>query len=262
VGARRGLMGAALNGAVAGSAFVLTGGSASAAPINGQQSVYAGHDAYVSTHPRGRQLRRRRQAGRRPDRRRNRHVVPEVRRADARDRLLVGRGAAAPAHQQPPTTTPPTSVPPTTPPAPGGACVTGALLVPSCGVLWGAAAGGFTPTSRDQALKSWEAATGRTATIYHTYHKGDEKFPTAAEIAMTPDPANWPRDDRRERPDDWHEAGQHDGPGPVPLEEALRLRQVLLFEQPRVRPPEQRRPESPAEQIPGLVAGDPRDRHQ
>ncbi|MEU7908808.1 endoglucanase, partial [Actinoplanes sp. NPDC049118] len=26
----------------------------------------------------------------------------------------------------------------------GGKCVTGANLVPSCGVLWGAAAGGFT----------------------------------------------------------------------------------------------------------------------
>jgi len=56
-------------------------------------------------------------------------------------------------------------------------------------VLWGAAAGGFTQTPRDEALKSWEALTGRTATIYHTYHKGDEKFPTAAEIAMTKDPA-------------------------------------------------------------------------
>jgi hypothetical protein len=85
-----------------------------------------------------------------------------------------------------PTTTAPTAPPTTTPP---GNCVTGALLVPSCGVLWGAAAGGFTDTPRDQALKQWEAATGRTATIYHTYHKGNEKFPTAAEIAMTSDPA-------------------------------------------------------------------------
>jgi beta-mannanase len=73
-------------------------------------------------------------------------------------------------------------------PAPGK-CVTGALLVPSCGVLWGAAAGGFTTTPRDQALKDWESLTGRTATIFHQYHKGDEKFPTKAEIAMTRDPA-------------------------------------------------------------------------
>jgi beta-mannanase len=67
--------------------------------------------------------------------------------------------------------------------------VTGDLLVPTCGVLWGAAAGGFTDTPRDQALKSWETLTGRTATIYHTYHKGDEMFPTTSEIAMTKDPA-------------------------------------------------------------------------
>jgi glycosyl hydrolase family 26 len=88
----------------------------------------------------------------------------------------------------PPTTVPPTTVPPTTtPPAQG--CTTDALLVPSCGVLWGGAAGGFTDTPRDQALKEWEATTGRTATIYHTYHKGDEMFPTKAEIAMTRDPA-------------------------------------------------------------------------
>ncbi|GAA3930379.1 hypothetical protein Aau02nite_31740 [Amorphoplanes auranticolor] len=89
----------------------------------------------------------------------------------------------------PPTTaptTPPTTVPPTT--TPPAECVTGALLVPSCGVLWGAAAGGFTDTPRDQALKSWETLTGRTATIFHQYHKGDEQFPTKAEIAMTQDP--------------------------------------------------------------------------
>jgi beta-mannanase len=86
----------------------------------------------------------------------------------------------------PPATVPPTTVPPTT--APPAECVTGALLVPSCGVLWGAAAGGFTDTPRDEALKTWETLTGRTATIFHQYHKGDEQFPTKAEIAMTQDP--------------------------------------------------------------------------
>jgi beta-mannanase len=89
-------------------------------------------------------------------------------------------------------TTAPTKAPTTAPTtaAPTTNCTTGALLVPSCGVLWGAAAGGFTDTPRDQALKDWEAMTGRTSTIYHTYHKGDEKFPTPAEIAMTTDPAH------------------------------------------------------------------------
>jgi hypothetical protein len=81
-----------------------------------------------------------------------------------------------------PTTAPTTSAPQN--------CTTGALLVPTCGVLWGAAAGGFTDAPRDKALKDWEALTGRTASIYHTYHKGDEKFPTKAEIAMTNDAAH------------------------------------------------------------------------
>jgi beta-mannanase len=70
-------------------------------------------------------------------------------------------------------------------PAPAPAeCTVDAKLVPSCGVLWGAAAGGFSDTPRDQALREWEAKSGRTANVYHTYHRGDEMFPTAAEIAM------------------------------------------------------------------------------
>src|SRR5690348_4683945 len=67
------------------------------------------------------------------------------------------------------------------------ACVTNAKLVPSCNVLWGAAAGGFTKAPRDQELRTWEKLSGRTSTIFHTYHKGDEIFPTAAEKAMTAD---------------------------------------------------------------------------
>jgi beta-mannanase len=79
---------------------------------------------------------------------------------------------------------------PTAPAAPQGDCVTGALLVPSCGVLWGGAAGGFTTAPRDQELLGWEKTSGRTATIFHTYHKGNELFPTKAEIAMTADAAH------------------------------------------------------------------------
>ncbi len=94
-----------------------------------------------------------------------------------------------------PTTAPATAAPTTTPtvaPTTGGTCRTGALLVPTCGVLWGAAAGGFTTAPRDTELKKWEALSGRTASIFHTYHKGDEVFPTASEIAMTSD-ASHPR---------------------------------------------------------------------
>src|SRR3954464_6319113 len=77
-----------------------------------------------------------------------------------------------------------------TPAAPAkSGCVTDAKLVPNCGVLWGAAAGGFTGLPRDQELRSWEKLSGRTSTIFHTYHKGDEQFPTKAEMAMARDQA-------------------------------------------------------------------------
>jgi hypothetical protein len=89
-----------------------------------------------------------------------------------------------------PVTTPPTAKPttPVTPTTPGTNCTVDAKLVPSCNVLWGAAAGGFSETPRDQALREWEAKSGRTASIYHTYHRGDEMFPTKAEIAMANEP--------------------------------------------------------------------------
>ncbi|HYN93322.1 MAG TPA: DNRLRE domain-containing protein [Pilimelia sp.] len=94
--------------------------------------------------------------------------------------------APQPTTAQPTTPAPqPTTAQPTTP----AECTTDAKLVPSCGVLWGAAAGGFSDTPRDQALKEWEQASGRTAAIFHQYHKGDELFPTRAEIAMTRDAA-------------------------------------------------------------------------
>ena len=67
-------------------------------------------------------------------------------------------------------------------------CTVDAKLVPTCGVLWGAEAGGFLNTPRDAEVKSFEDKTGRTATLFHTYHQGDELFPNAAEIAMARDP--------------------------------------------------------------------------
>ena len=77
--------------------------------------------------------------------------------------LLTGTGSALVASGPAAAATAPASAVQTTTPAPGkttppasGDCVTGALLVPSCGVLWGAAAGGFTSAPRDQELKDWE----------------------------------------------------------------------------------------------------------
>ena len=103
---------------------------------------------------------------------------------------------AEPSAPAPATSAPATPVPTrttTTPPAPAdpspGGCATDAKLVPSCGVLWGAAAGGFTDAPRDQALKDWEKLSGRTASIFHAYHKGDEPFPTKSEMAMARDAA-------------------------------------------------------------------------
>ncbi|MET7420605.1 DNRLRE domain-containing protein [Dactylosporangium sp. NPDC005555] len=115
--------------------------------------------------------------------------------------LTVSRPAPAPtkpvATPTKPVATPtkpvatPTKPAPTTPaPAPAKDCKVDAKLVPSCGVLWGAAAGGFSDVPRDEALKTFEQKSGRTSTVYHTYHKGDELFPTKNEMAMTSDPAN------------------------------------------------------------------------
>src|SRR5437763_2601881 len=68
------------------------------------------------------------------------------------------------------------------PAAPDHACAVGPKLVPTCNILWGAAAGGFGPVPRDEAIRSWEAASGRPTSIYHAYHRGDEVFPTPAEV--------------------------------------------------------------------------------
>jgi hypothetical protein len=81
----------------------------------------------------------------------------------------------------------PVPSPEPTPPVPT-TCTVDAKLVPSCNILWGAAAGGFSDTPRDEALRIWEQKSGRTSSIYHTYHRGDQLFPTKAEIAMANEP--------------------------------------------------------------------------
>ncbi|GAA2367776.1 glycoside hydrolase family 26 protein [Dactylosporangium salmoneum] len=70
-------------------------------------------------------------------------------------------------------------------------------LVPTCGLLWGVAPGAFTTLTPGQALRNFEGTTGRPADILHSYHRGDEVFPTAEEISAVRQPrkrilfANW-----------------------------------------------------------------------
>ena len=79
----------------------------------------------------------------------------------------------------------------------GKKCTVNADLVPSCGLLWGVAPGAYTDLPASRALKQFESATGRPADVLHSYHRGDEVFPTADEIATVSGPrkrilfANW-----------------------------------------------------------------------
>jgi hypothetical protein len=76
-------------------------------------------------------------------------------------------------------------------------CKVDRRLVPSCGLLWGVAPGAYTDLPASRALKRFESTTGRPADILHSYHRGDEVFPTADEIAAVHQPrkrilfANW-----------------------------------------------------------------------
>ena len=55
--------------------------------------------------------------------------------------------------------------------------------MPGCGLLWGVAPGAFTDLPASKALGNFERTTGRPADILHSYHRGDEVWPTADEIA-------------------------------------------------------------------------------
>jgi hypothetical protein len=63
-------------------------------------------------------------------------------------------------------------------------CGVDELLVPSCGVLWGAAPAGHTGSPRVAALAEFEAETGRRQDIYHAYHRAQALFPTEQERAI------------------------------------------------------------------------------
>ena len=69
-------------------------------------------------------------------------------------------------------------------------CTLSAHLVPGCGLLWGVAPGAYTGLAASRALRQFEEKTGRPADILHVYHRGDELFPTADEIAAARDPGH------------------------------------------------------------------------
>jgi hypothetical protein len=69
-------------------------------------------------------------------------------------------------------------------------CTVSAELVPSCGAWWGVAPAAFTSTPRTEALHDFERKIGRPVDIYHAYHRGDEIFPTAEEMAIAREPGH------------------------------------------------------------------------
>ncbi|MFC3491303.1 glycoside hydrolase family 26 protein [Glycomyces rhizosphaerae] len=68
-------------------------------------------------------------------------------------------------------------------------CVTNEKLVPDCGALIGAAAGGKTNLDKEDAFLDFEATVERAQQIYHAYERADARlFPTDEQIALTEDP--------------------------------------------------------------------------
>ena len=101
-------------------------------------------------------------------------------------------GPTAPTAPNPPTPAAPTPVAATpaapTPPPPSG-CWVSQLLVPSCGVWFGAA----TPSRNGaydytRGLTEYENVAQNTPDILHFYHTGAQRFPTNEQIAMSERP--------------------------------------------------------------------------
>jgi len=74
---------------------------------------------------------------------------------------------------------------------PGGPnCTLTADLIPTCGVMFGVGPGEYTDQAGPAALATFEQKAGRSATMLHLYHRGDELFPTPAEIAKATEPGH------------------------------------------------------------------------
>ncbi len=71
------------------------------------------------------------------------------------------------------------------------ACGVNRKLIPDCGILWGAAAGGHTGIPTTTAVHSFETLTQRTQSVFHTYQRGTGTlFPTPEEIALAKEPGH------------------------------------------------------------------------
>jgi hypothetical protein len=105
----------------------------------------------------------------------------------------------SPAPTSQPTTSAPTTAPsdsptsssaPTTGSTPSSTstsssrCDLSALLVPQCGVLWGAIPAAFTTDARTPATAAFESEMGRPMDVYHQYHANGSLFPNAEERAL------------------------------------------------------------------------------
>ncbi|WP_432949198.1 hypothetical protein ACQPXM_15780 [Kribbella sp. CA-253562] len=73
-------------------------------------------------------------------------------------------------------------------PQPTSTCTVSALLVPSCGVWFGAAANPLGGESWDEALPAFENVLGRTLDIAHYYNASPKLFPTADMISRAREP--------------------------------------------------------------------------
>ncbi|WP_155829979.1 hypothetical protein [Glycomyces tenuis] len=70
-----------------------------------------------------------------------------------------------------------------------GTCTTDEKLVPSCGALVGAAAGGHTDRPKEEAFLEFEQDAAHHQQIYHAYERADGRlFPTPEQIELTEDP--------------------------------------------------------------------------
>ncbi|RAY14327.1 hypothetical protein DPM19_15260 [Actinomadura craniellae] len=67
-------------------------------------------------------------------------------------------------------------------------CTVSAILEPTCGAWWGVAPVGTPNLPHDRSLRLWEEKAGRTAGIFHAYHRGEQIFPTSMEMKIARQP--------------------------------------------------------------------------